>query len=261
MTEAARPGILLVDDDENIVSALSRIVRRTRRPVHTATDAATAAALLGGHEIGVIVCEPHAPGLAAFLIDAREGCPNTVRVILTGYPDFSGVVRAVNEAHPFKVLTKPWLDDELLAVTELAFELYALNGRRDRLLDDYAAIRVEAERLHAARTLDALAEALLPGISPEAIDALPVGAILVHEAHVAQANPAAHDVLARYALAAPAPGTPLNELPVALALLLSSALATPHRQRDHYAFADGRRLDYVTAATAGGTLVLFAPGG
>lgn len=33
--------------------------------------------------------------------------PCVVRVILTGYSDMTSVVKAINEANPFKLLTKP----------------------------------------------------------------------------------------------------------------------------------------------------------
>jgi len=144
MTDMPRAHVLLVDDDELLLHAVVRALRPTQRSVLAASTAEAAGALLTNHEVGVIVGEPRDNRLATFLIEARESHPSVVRVILTGYPDMSSVLKTVNEANPFKLLTKPWIDDELVATVKLAFEQYALNRKRDQLIDEYAGIRARA---------------------------------------------------------------------------------------------------------------------
>ena len=259
MTEAPRPAVLLVDDDASLLNAIVRVLRPTRRPVLRASSADEAAALLGGNDIGVIVCEPRDARLAAFLIEARQRQPAIVRVILTGYPDISSVVRAVNEAHPFKLLTKPWHDEELLATVKLAFEQHGVNRKRERLIDEYAGIRASTESAHAYHLLGALAHATHPDMNAEAIHNLPVGALLLKDGAVVLVNSAAQRCLTALGLPAPQAGSAVADQPAALGALVSAALATPRRQRMNHRLPGERQLDYLVQDIAAGTLIAFAP--
>jgi len=63
----------------------------------------------------VIVSDQRMPGMTGveFLRTAKVSCPNTVRIVLSGYTELQSVTDAVNEGAIYKFLTKPW-DDELL---------------------------------------------------------------------------------------------------------------------------------------------------
>lgn len=256
MTESApRPAVLLVDDDAGVVSALARVLRPTRRPILTANDALAAAAQLSGHEVGVVVCEPRHPDLAAFLIEVRQNNPAIVRIVLTGYPDLTGVVKAFNEARPFKLLFKPCNDDELVATVKLAFEQYAVNRKRQVLLDEYDGIRAITRRGHAYRMIDALMLSLVPAIDSEAIARLPVGALLLTNGVVTQVNPMAQRFLLLLGLPALAAGVSESELVEDL----SALFASPHGQHLSRRLSDQSRLDYFVQDIAAGTLLVFAP--
>lgn len=259
MTDKPRAAILLVDDDELLLNAIGRVLRSLRRPILTAPQAERAGALLAENEVGVIVCEPRDLRLAAFLIEARARQPATVRVILTGYPDMTSVVKAVNEANPFKLLLKPWLDEEIVATVKLAFEQYAVNIKRDRLIDEYAGIRANAERAHAFHVLDALLHSVHPDMNADAVRDLPVGALLLKDGAVALVNPAARRFCAAVRLPVPAAGDGVADLPAPLAAPVAAALATPRRQRASLRLPDGERLDYFVLEIALGTLIAFAP--
>ncbi|WP_114969619.1 response regulator [Rhodoferax ferrireducens] len=258
MSDTPRAHVLLVDDDESLRNAIVRVLRPTRRPLLTASTAREAGGLLKRHEVGVIVGEPRDSGLADFFIEARERHPSVVRVILTGYPDMSSVLKAVNEAHPFKLLTKPWLNGELLATVKLAFEQYALNRKRDRLIDEYSSIRTHAERGHAVHVLAALAHSAHSDMNAEAIHDLPVGTLLLRDGAMVLVNPAAQRFLAALGLSALA-GVAVADLPAALAALVADAFIAPRRQRMKHRLPDHGRLDYVVLEIAAGTLIAFAP--
>lgn len=259
MTDTAHPSVLLVDNDKLLLNSVVRVLRPTRRRVLAASTAEEAGALLTGYEVGVIVCELRDVRLAAFLIDARERHPNIVRVILTGYPDMTSVIKAVNEANPFKLLTKPWLDDELVATVKLAFEQYAVNRKRDRLIEEYGRIRANAECAHAFRVLDALMHSVHPDMNAEAVHDLPGGALLLRDGTVTLVNSATQRFLAVFGLPAPTAGIAVADLPAALAALVAAALAAPRRQRMSHRIPGGGRLDYFALEVAAGTLIVFAP--
>lgn len=254
-----RAHVLLVDDDESLLHSIVRALRPIRRPVLIASTAAAAGELLSANEVGVIVGEPRDPRLAGFFIEARERQPSVVRVILTGYPDMGSVLNTVNQAHPFKLLTKPWLDVELVATVRLAFEQYALNRRRDRLIDEYAGIRALAERSHAFHVLGALTHSTHPDINAEAIHDLPVGTLLLRDGLVALVNPAAQRFLAHLGLPVPAAGVAVDALPKSLAGLVAGVVDAPHGRRLKVLISGHGQLDYVVLAIASGALLAFVP--
>lgn len=255
MSNSSRPHILLVDGNPLLLNVIARVLRLTRRPVLAVSTAEKAAMLLAEHDVGVIVCDPCDVRLAAFLIEARERYPSVVRVILTGSPNMGSVVKSVNETNPFKLLTKPWLDDELVATVKLAFAQHAVNRKRDRLIDEFASIRASAECSHASHVLDALMS-VPPEMHGDAIGDLPIGVLLLKDDVVAQVNATAQRLFAAFGLPTLIVGASVADLP---ASLVSAALATRRRQRRSYRTSSGGRLDYFVLELAAGTLIAFAP--
>lgn len=258
MPSSPPAGVLLVDDDELVLNALARTLRSRQRPVHTASAASQALEVLVAQCIGVIVCEPRHAEHAAFLIDACRRYPNVTRIILTGYPDMDSVLKAVNEAHPFKLLTKPWMDDELQAMVELGLEQYALHCRRDRLIGEYTGIRASAERAHALRALDGFLHAVRPGMGLPPVDELPVGALVLAPGQWVRLNPVGRRMLTELGLLVPQAACAVAELPAALQNLVQATLAAPPLQRTSQRLDALHRLDFFTVDTEGGTLVAFA---
>jgi response regulator RpfG family c-di-GMP phosphodiesterase len=55
------------------------------------------------------------PGMdgAEFLEKARAMCPDSVRIILTGYADTTTAIDAINKGGAYRYIAKPWNDEEL----------------------------------------------------------------------------------------------------------------------------------------------------
>jgi CheY-like chemotaxis protein len=107
--------LLLVDDEENILAALSRLLRREGYRILTTTSPLQALELLATHPVGVIVSDalmPEMPG-AELLRRVKGLYPGVVRIMLSGYAELHSVTEAINEGSVYKFLTKPW-DDALL---------------------------------------------------------------------------------------------------------------------------------------------------
>jgi len=183
--------LLLVDDEENILSALKRLLRRSGYHILTARSAHEGLERLAQSEVDVIVSDQRMPGMTGveFLRRAKSLYPHTVRIVLSGYTELQSIIDAVNEGAIYRFLTKPW-DDELLRAhiaeafrqKELADEnlrlarqvelantdLAGLNERLARLLDQK---REQAELLAATAAgtravLDELPAAVL-GVDPD----------------------------------------------------------------------------------------------
>lgn len=107
--------LLLVDDEDNIVRALVRLLRREGYKILTANGGAEGLEILKENEVGVILSDQRMPEMngTEFLSKVKVLYPDTVRIVLSGYTDLNSVTDAINHGAIYKFLTKPW-DDELL---------------------------------------------------------------------------------------------------------------------------------------------------
>lgn len=108
-------SILLVDDEQNVLRALARLLRRDGYQIFTASTFREAFNLLGTENIQVVMSDhrmPEGKG-TEFLSRVKATHPNTVRMILSGYADLGAVTEAINGGAVYRFLTKPWDDNSL----------------------------------------------------------------------------------------------------------------------------------------------------
>lgn len=127
--------LLLVDDEENILRSLNRLLRRDGYDVHIAVGGQAGLDYLKDNEVGVIISDQRMPEMSGveFLSQVKELYPDTVRIVLSGYTDLNSVTDAINEGAIYKFLTKPWDDDLLRKNIQQAFEHYELVYENERL--------------------------------------------------------------------------------------------------------------------------------
>ncbi|KAB8055363.1 response regulator [Janthinobacterium rivuli] len=133
---AAPPRILLlVDDEPNILASLKRLLRRDGYHILTANSGQEGLDVLASHAVDVIVSDQRMPGMlgADFLRKAKLLCPQTIRIMLSGYTELQAVTDAVNEGAIFKFLTKPWEDHQLREHIAEAFRLKGIDDDNVRL--------------------------------------------------------------------------------------------------------------------------------
>ncbi|MEJ5999357.1 EAL domain-containing protein [Paucibacter soli] len=147
--------LLLVDDEENILAALKRLLRRDGYQIVTATSGAQGLQRLTEHSVDVILSDQRMPGMTGveFLRRAKELYPDTVRMVLSGYTELQSITDAVNEGAIYKFLTKPWDDERLrghiseaFRNKEMADENIRLGGAVAKANDELAQVN---ERLQA----------------------------------------------------------------------------------------------------------------
>lgn len=107
--------LLLVDDEPNILRALTRLLRRDGYRILTADTPEEALVLLAQHPVQVIVSDQRMPSMTGteFFARVKDLYPKTVRLILSGYTDLKSVTDAINHGAIYRFLTKPWDDEEL----------------------------------------------------------------------------------------------------------------------------------------------------
>jgi response regulator RpfG family c-di-GMP phosphodiesterase len=108
--------VLCVDDEPNVLKALDRVLRCFNCRVLLANNGPEAIKLLQEENIKVLICDEAMPGMCGVevLRHAKVISPHTARVLLTAHcSDEDVVVAAVNEGEIFRLLAKPWLEDEI----------------------------------------------------------------------------------------------------------------------------------------------------
>ena len=169
-------SILLVDDEPNILKALSRVLKQYR--VSTANSGEEALLLARELDFDLVISDYRMSGMngVQFLVKFKQMQPDAIRMVLTGYADLESAQIAINEAEVFRFINKPWNNYEMVHSVE--------NGLHHRaiLLEN----RMLADRVRAQQKLldekDALLrelEAQEPGITKVNWDAN--GAIILDE--------------------------------------------------------------------------------
>lgn len=142
--------LLLVDDEENITSALTRLLRRDGYTIYRAKSGSEGLALLEQHRFGVIISDQRMPEMTGteFLSQVKELYPETVRIVLSGYTEFNSITDAINRGAIYKFLTKPWEDDLLRAHTQEAFQRYEMKMENARLATELKLANDELKRIN-----------------------------------------------------------------------------------------------------------------
>ncbi len=128
-------SVLFVDDEVNILKALQRLLRQEDMTVLSASGAREAFELLEQHPAQVVVTDQRMPDMCGvdLLSSVRERWPDVVRMMLTGYTEMGVAVEAINRGEIYRLITKPWNDDELRATLRQAFDHHALKTEIRRL--------------------------------------------------------------------------------------------------------------------------------
>ena len=146
-------NVLLVDDEENILSSLRRVLRGEAYSVQIATGGVQALEILRSQPIDLVISDARMPGMdgATLLAEVQKHWPETMRILLTGYADISTTIRAINQGQIYRYISKPWDDDELRLTMRQA--LAYQHSERER-------IRLEALSLAQNQRLQELNETL-----------------------------------------------------------------------------------------------------
>lgn len=128
-----RGNILFVDDEENILTSLRRLVRKQNINSFFASSAQEGLRILEQEKIDVVISDMRMPNMdgAEFLTRCKKSWPKTVRILLTGYADINATIKALNGGGIFRYLSKPWDDTELLEAIDQGLRICQLE--RDKL--------------------------------------------------------------------------------------------------------------------------------
>jgi len=133
-TNGAAHPILIIDDEELVLNALAETLMREGYKVLTSPHAVHAASVLQGQPFSVVIADQNMPMVTGleFLAQVKEIQPDATRILITGVPNLSTVIEAINKGEIYRFIVKPWLREELLATVKNAVhrhELICINAQ------------------------------------------------------------------------------------------------------------------------------------
>jgi len=147
--------ILCVDDEENILSSLKRLLRKEGYRLLTAPSGAEGLKLLEENSVHLVISDQRMPRMdgTQFLAKVKEGYPDAIRIILTGYTDVDSITESINKGHVYKFLLKPWNDQSLKLEIKQALEQYDLiqtnKTLHEKVLEQNEELKTMNENLEA----------------------------------------------------------------------------------------------------------------
>jgi eukaryotic-like serine/threonine-protein kinase len=133
VSSAHKPRLLVVDDEERILSALKSVFRNDYH-VFATSDCEHALAFITKYKMHAIISDQRMPMMTGveLLRRAKEAAPGSMRILLTGYADLAAIVGSINDGEIYRFVAKPWDNNELRAIVReavsVSIELAELNA-------------------------------------------------------------------------------------------------------------------------------------
>jgi two-component system response regulator HupR/HoxA len=124
MSASAKPRLLVVDDEPDMLEFVERVTRR-RFAVTPCSSADEAFAALENGDFEVLITDQKMPRVSGLELLGRIAgrYPRLVRVLLSGFTDLPDIQRAVAESHVHAYVLKPVDSQRLLAAIDTAYRV------------------------------------------------------------------------------------------------------------------------------------------
>jgi DNA-binding NtrC family response regulator len=151
--------ILIVDDEPANLRTLARLFREDYE-VLTAASGDEALALLGQHDVALLITDQRMPGMTGIELLKKTVAlrPRMVRIILTGYTDVDALVEAINCGQVYRYVAKPWNNEDLRLTVKRALEHFETLKQRQELESANARLVSRIGEIHQLATLDGAAQ-------------------------------------------------------------------------------------------------------
>jgi DNA-binding NtrC family response regulator len=140
-------SLLLVDDEENVLHGLRRILSKVNKwQVVTVSDPLEALDAARSGHFDLFLSDYRMPGMngVEFLMHSKRFHPDAMRLILSGATDFTGLVNAVNKAEIYRFISKPVQSYDLISTIDQALQFYQM-AKENKLLAEQ--VRKQQEEL------------------------------------------------------------------------------------------------------------------
>lgn len=142
--------ILVVDDEEVILRAISRLLKHIEVEVITASSGEEAIEILENRHVAVVMSDQRMPGIngAELLQRVSEKNPDAVRIMITGNNDVDTAIAAINKGEVFRFIAKPWDNEALLKTARDAIEMNRLRRSKSIYEERIRAQNAELKSLN-----------------------------------------------------------------------------------------------------------------
>jgi response regulator RpfG family c-di-GMP phosphodiesterase len=130
LEDSTKLKLMVVDNDPDNLNLLYRIFRRDFRVFQADRGRSALEILETEGEMAVIIFDDRIKFFGESFTRAVTLFPDTIRIMLTGYPDDEYLVELVNSGKVFKYIGKPWGADNLKAAVQQAADTYRVVKRR-----------------------------------------------------------------------------------------------------------------------------------
>jgi len=171
-----KANILLVDDESNVLRAISRLLRDYN--ITALTNAEEALSVAEKTAFDLVISDFRMPGMdgVTFLTKFMSIQPDSIRMILTGYADLESAQTAINVAGVYRFINKPWNNVDITNAVKTGLELRHILQENRHLADK---IREQQNQLNEKDALLQALEKEEPGITQ--VNWTEDGAIYINE--------------------------------------------------------------------------------
>ncbi len=144
--------LLIVDDEELVLGALRDTLLREGYKVVASPHAVHAVSALQGQQFSAVIADQNMPMVTGleFLAQVKEAQPDATRILITGIPNLSTVIDAINKGEIYRFVVKPWLREELLATVKNAVQRHELICSNAQLRAETLKMNEELTRINHA---------------------------------------------------------------------------------------------------------------
>lgn len=128
--------IMLIDDEENVLNSLTRILKREAGlELVTNSDPRAALAEANRSKFDLFLSDYRMPYMdgVEFLVNTKKSNPDAMRLILSGAADFTALMDAINKAEIYRFISKPIQVHELIQTLHQALHLHDILEENKRL--------------------------------------------------------------------------------------------------------------------------------
>jgi DNA-binding NtrC family response regulator len=146
-------SLLIVDDEENVLHALRRILSKVKKwQLVTAADPLEALDIARTSSFDLFLSDYRMPEMngVEFLMHSKRFHPDAMRLILSGATDFSGLVNAINKAEIYRFISKPVQSYDLISTIEQALQFHDMAKENKMLAEQVRSQQQELKRREIA---------------------------------------------------------------------------------------------------------------
>ena len=127
--------LLLVDDEQEVIEALTRVFRKLDVIIFSANSGEQALDLLSNECIDIVISDLRMPGMDGnqFLRKVAANYPEVIRMMLTAHTEIDEIITAINEGKIWGYMKKPWNNREMLITIEQAITHKNMMAERSML--------------------------------------------------------------------------------------------------------------------------------